>query len=335
MSGREMSGSPEQPVLYCVVPADLAAQLHDLLLRHFRFDPRVLVVVERRGDERRRPSERRLAASGGDGPDRRLVRNLSGRRVGERRAMLVPVPALELPRKARPFAGRIAFIERLEPSGQHAEDLDTARLVMSIQSGDVGGFSVLYQRYFGRVYGYLRVALDDPIEAEDAAQQVFVKVFEALPRYERRGLPFRGWLFTIVRNHLRNELLRRARTSLLEPEAFRLEESGSDDDEVGAQLRALSWISDAELHLFIERLPLAQRQVLFLRYALGLSHEETAAALGRSAVDVRQLQWRALGFLRARLVAVGGGAARRARPPMVRRRGMATVLRGRRFALRP
>jgi hypothetical protein len=73
--------------------------------------------------------------------------------------------------------------------------------------------------------------------------------------------------------------------------------------------------------------------VLFLRYAVDLTHEQTAAALGRATLDVRQLQSRALRMLRARLAAVGRGSTSRARPRMVRRRDKSHVLRSRRFAL--
>jgi RNA polymerase sigma-70 factor (ECF subfamily) len=230
----------------------------------------------------------------------------------------------------------LVFVERLEPSRLEAEDLDSARLVTAFQAGDRHAFALLYARYFDRVYSFLRFALRSRDEAEDVTQQVFLKTLEALPRYERRAQPFRAWLFTIARNHLRKELLRGARAQQrVELAASALDDGSEEDNAVSAQLRALSWISDPELQMFIERLPLAQRQVLFLRYALDLSHEQTAAVLGRGVLDVRQMQSRALRMLRARLAAVGRGSPHRARPGMVRRRDKSHVLRSRRFALMP
>src|SRR4029077_11161841 len=102
------------------------------------------------------------------------------------------------------------------PDGELAEELDTVRIVARIQAGDSELFGALYTRYFDRVYGYLRVALNDPHEAEDGAQQGFVKVFQALPGYEQRSHTFSAWLFTIVRNHLRDELRRRGRLKVLD-----------------------------------------------------------------------------------------------------------------------
>jgi RNA polymerase sigma-70 factor (ECF subfamily) len=320
--------------VYCVIPRDLAPVLHELLRRHFS-DSEVEVIVERRASERRTVRDRRERTNATAG-ERRLVRAVTGRRVGERRVPQFEVIQLELPRRARPFAERLVFIERLEPSTSELEELDSARLVMRFQQGDREAFALLYMRYFDRVYRYLRFALTDAHDAEDAAQQVFTRVLEALPRYERRpSTPFRAWLFAVVRNYLRTELLRRARTTPVDSPLTPSEEPSDERELHEDELRALSWISDPELQLFLDRLPLAQRQVLFLRYVLDLSHEQTAAVLGRSVLDVRSLQSRALRFLRQRLAAVGRVSGQRSRRGMVRRHRHAKVLRARRFALTP
>jgi RNA polymerase sigma-70 factor (ECF subfamily) len=317
-------------MIYCVVPRELALKLHELLRAHFRDDPTVEVVVERRGADRRLESERRQRDPDAIAEERRRIRGAEGRRVADRRASAVEVEQPSLPRRARPFAADLLFLERIEPTSEQVEDEDTARLVTRIQAGNRDGYAELYMRYFDRIYTYLRVALDDAHEAEDATQQVFVNALEALPRYERRGSPFRAWLFSITRNYLRTQLRRRARLELTDPATMSRDEVGREDEE----LRALSWLSDKDLMVFVERLPLAQRQVLVLRYMLDLTADETGALLGRTPADVRKLQSRALHFLRARLSAVGR-VPRRPRSGMVRRLRKAPVLRSRRFALSP
>jgi DNA-directed RNA polymerase specialized sigma24 family protein len=85
--------------------------------------------------------------------------------------------------------------------------------------------------------------------------------------------------------------------------------------------------------MFVERLPLPQRQVLLLRYMLDLPHEATAKALGLSPENVRILHHRALRFLEERLTAIGRAPGE---VPRNRSRGtlkQAPVLRTRRFAL--
>ncbi|MGH2957625.1 MAG: RNA polymerase sigma factor [Solirubrobacterales bacterium] len=213
---------------------------------------------------------------------------------------------------------------------EREEDADTARLVARIQEGADEKFATLYERYFDRVYAYLRVLLRDSHEAEDATQQVFTQVLEALPRYEKREAPFRAWLFTIARNHGLRRLRQRRRVEPLEEEeTIERRRPGEPEQE----LPALNWISDGDLMLFLERLPEPQRQVLMLRFMLDLSTDEIARVLERTPSDVRALQSRALRFLRQRLTALGRRSEFGGRARISRRFRQAPVLRLRRFAL--
>jgi RNA polymerase sigma-70 factor (ECF subfamily) len=334
MEGREVRAAQPRTIVYCVVPVDLAPKLHELLRRHFRADPAIEVVVESRSHERRSGVERRVAAPDARrilaSEERRVIRSVSGRRVADRRAASVRVDGPPLPRKARPYRERLAFVELIAPAGQELEDLDTARLVTRIQAGDRDGFALLYMRYFDRVYSYLNILLGDPHAAEDAAQQVFLQLLQALPGYERRRQPFRAWLFVIVRNLALKQLRKSGRLEVVDPvELNRRRELSVDDSD----LRALEWVSDRDLTLLVERLPLAQRQVLMLRFMLGLQHREIASVLGRSETDVTVLQSRALRFLRERLTALGRAPEHGRRSRMTNRAQKAHVLRRRRFAL--
>jgi RNA polymerase sigma-70 factor (ECF subfamily) len=317
--------------VYCVVPWELAGKLHEPLRRHFRNDPEIDVVIEHRARERRRTADRRAEAAKTE-EERRRIKGAGGRRVGERRSAVAAVEPPTLPRIAQRFVDDILFVERLEPSDQHAEDLDTARIVTRIQSGDKDAFSEIYLRYFDRVYSYLRFALEDAHAAEDSTQQVFIKVMEALPRYERRAQPFRAWLFTIVRNHAIHQLQKRARVELVDP--VEMAESRDRDRHSGdhaEMLHALGWVSDRDLLMLVERLPVSQRQVLLLRFMMDLTTSDIAAMLGRSTDDVRALQSRALRFLEKRLRALGRAPLSRERTPMRRRRSGGPVLRARRY----
>jgi len=315
--------------VYCNIPWVLAEKLHEPLRQHFRNDPEVDVIVERRSRDRRKVVDRRTEAQIRE-EDQRRIRGSGGRRVGERRAAVAAIAPLTLPREARPYIDEITFVERLEPSDQHAEDLDTARLVTRIQGGDSESFSEIYMRYFDRVYSYLRIALDDDHAAEDSTQQVFLKVMEALPRYERRSQPFRAWLFTIVRNHAIRQLEKRARLELVDP--VELSESHRHvPDHAPQGIEALTWMTDRDLLMLVERLPVAQRQVLLLRFMMDLTTSDIAAVLDRSTDDIRALQSRALRFLERRLTALGRVPKSRERTPMRRRPPEVPVLRARRF----
>lgn len=215
------------------------------------------------------------------------------------------------------------------------EDRDTARLVERFQAGDERAFDTLYTRYFKRVYNYLRVAIRDETEAEDLTQQVFVAMLEGLDRYEpRRGRPFRAWLFTIARNKAASEL-RREHPVLTDPAELErhIDRSGAVEPPPEPDLAALRWITDSEVQLFLERLPLPQRQVLVLRYMFGLDTDEMADVLGVAPGTIRKRQARALSFLRSRLEAIGRGPEA---PGLMGTRAPlrpSAVLRGRRFSL--
>jgi RNA polymerase sigma-70 factor (ECF subfamily) len=335
MGGREPTGEGGPVITYCVVPRELARKLHEPLRAFFGDDPAVEVIVERRGVARRASEDRRDDdATTATASERRHVRNAAGRRVADRRATAVPIegPA-DLPRKVRQHADRLVWIERIEPTTEQLADIDSARLVVRFQAGDGDAFAPLYLRYFDRVYSYLRVLFrNDPHQAEDVAQQVFTKAFEALPRYERRGHPFRAWLFAIVRNEAVTQLERAARSETTDPAevAYRLDAANAGELDV----EAIQWLTDRELMMFVERLPLPQRQVLVLRYMLDLTTRDIARILGRSLEDVRKLDSRARSFLEQRLSAIGKvprGPGRRLGWRRMRR--PAPVMRMRRHAL--
>jgi RNA polymerase sigma-70 factor (ECF subfamily) len=331
------SDAPRRSIVYCIVPEDLADRLHAPLRNHYAAQPRIDVVVEQRWRERRKRTDRRVA-SDPEPPlttgEQRRIRAAEGRRAAERRALAVSIAVPgELPRKVRPYVDRLAFVERVAPSGQQSEDADTARLVARFQSGDSDVFSELYLRYFDRIYAYVLVAINEAHEAEDAAQQIFMQVLEALPRYERRRQPFRAWLFTIARNYTIRLVEKHHRLDIVDPEDLR--HAREAEDSARPPLDALDWISDRELLMFIERLPLPQRQALHLRFVLDFSNAEIGLVMGRNQDDVRRLQHRALRFLEARLTAVGREASSGNSIRMRRWVPQAQVLRRRRFALLP
>jgi RNA polymerase sigma-70 factor (ECF subfamily) len=207
----------------------------------------------------------------------------------------------------------VAFAARGDSCEVQREDADTARLITRIQAGELEGFAVLYERYFDRVYGYLRVLLKDDYEAEDLAQQVFIKLLEGIDRYERRRQPFRAWLFVVIRNCARDHLRSQARVSAMDPSELgeRQERAALAAGETGqhasvaAELRTLAWLTSDDLAMLVERLPQVQRQVLALHFLLGMPAADIGRALGVSANHVSVLQYRALGFLRERLKSLG------------------------------
>jgi RNA polymerase sigma-70 factor (ECF subfamily) len=219
---------------------------------------------------------------------------------------------------------------QLDDEQRRQEDAESDAMVTRIQAGEQELFSQLYERYFDRVYGYMRIVLRRSHEAEDGTQEVFIKAFQALPRYEARGRPFRAWLFTIARNHAISMLRKR---NDLPIESEQLDVHLENDRTNGDGAEELRWVSDSEFVVLIERLPIAQRQVLALRFMLDLSNAEIGEILDREPNAVRALQFRAIRTLKQRLAHTRPNPGRKPRERMRRWPKRAPVLRARRFAL--
>jgi RNA polymerase sigma-70 factor, ECF subfamily len=187
--------------------------------------------------------------------------------------------------------------KRLSHLGELFEDdSGIAEVANRAQAGDERAFTQIHQRYFGQVYGYLRVALRDAQLAEEASRRVFLKVAGLIPGYERGDQPFSRWLFGIARN----EALDRLRESDRGGNEFASEGRWRDSVRTDG-LRALLRTSDHELMILMEDLPEAQRRAAMLRYVLGWKDSEIAEVLDADPASVRDLQRRALRTLDRRL----------------------------------
>lgn len=171
-----------------------------------------------------------------------------------------------------------------------------AALIARAQRGDREAFAKLYAHHYDAIRRYLTTALRDPHEAEDATQDVFVQALRALPRYELRGHPLRPWLFRIARN-VAIDRSRRRRSAAHDPGAL---EARVD---AGATAAIDAVIAADALKRHLARLPVPQREVVFLRYAAGLQGCELAAMTKRTPAAVRQLHCRAMSELRRRVPA--------------------------------
>jgi RNA polymerase sigma factor (sigma-70 family) len=293
-------------MMYVVVPPELAGRLHEPLREHFRGDRTTQVVVDRR-------------------PPPGTVRPVIHDRWPQTASETPPA----LPEFALPYRERIAFRYLPQLRTLANSDVETASLVARFQAGETGTLEVLYTRYFDHVYGGLRVAVDDPEEAEKLTHQTWHRVDRRLGRFEPADVPFRRWLLGVAREVLLDELARRGRLSVAPTESTGA--SGTSRAAVGVGER---WFGDEELRDTIEQLSLRHREVLVLHYFLDLSYFEIAGVTSTSAEVARQLHTQARHELDRRLHASCGqdrpssGASERL--PMRRRSTELPVLYARR-----
>jgi len=142
------------------------------------------------------------------------------------------------------------------------------------------------------------VITGDAAEAEDAAQEAFVKAYRSMRRF-RPGAPFRPWLMTIVANEARNRRKAAGRRASL---ALRAADEMVREDPISPEASVVAEERRSELIRELEGLREEDRVVISCRYFLGLSEAETAAALGCAKGTVKSRTSRALGRLRERMV---------------------------------
>lgn len=173
------------------------------------------------------------------------------------------------------------------------EEAEERHLIEAAQK-DPARFGDLYELHFERVYAFIIRRVRDRDVAEDLTSEVFHKALANLPEYQWRGTPFVVWLIKIAANAVTDQLKRAGRE-------VATSEDIADDE------RDLEAIEDgARLFQLADQLPPDQRRVIFERFVEQRSIKEIAAQLRRSEGAVKQLQFRALQYLRDRMEGAHG-----------------------------
>jgi len=185
--------------------------------------------------------------------------------------------------------------------GRPADDLiDDGELVERARQGDVKAYEQLVQRYQGLASRVAYLVARDAADADDAAQEAFVKAFYALARF-RKGASFKPWLLRIVTNEALNRRRSAGRRAGLALRAA--EEPVSGGAAPSPETAALELETKKTLLAALESLAEADRLVVTYRYFLELSEAETAEALGVPRGTVKSRLSRALVKLRAAIPA--------------------------------
>ena len=184
--------------------------------------------------------------------------------------------------------------------GQTANDVDERSLVQAAQR-DVSRFAEIYERYFELVYAYVVRRVRDRAATEDLTSEVFRKALANLTRFKWTGAPFGAWLLRIASNLIADRAKRAGREVMADEPSL---DAAAVDGSVRSQSQQ-SYLEAAERHarLFrlVDALPDDQRRVVAMRFAEEKSISEIAAELNRSEGAIKQLQFRALQNLRAKL----------------------------------
>jgi RNA polymerase sigma-70 factor (ECF subfamily) len=180
--------------------------------------------------------------------------------------------------------------------------LEDSQFVELARRGDADAYEELVRRHQDVAFRAAYLVAGDASEAEEAAQEGFIKAYYALDRF-RSGAPFRPWLLRIVTNEARNRRRsagRRARLALhvagVRP---------SDDAAPSPEAAALDRENQRELLAGLAELTERDRLVIAYRYFFEMSEAEMADALACPAGTVKSRLSRALGRLRAQMTELG------------------------------
>ncbi len=183
------------------------------------------------------------------------------------------------------------------------EELNSA--VAAAAQGDRNALSQVLQTIRPLVVRYCRARVGAAergnLSPDDVAQEVCLAVMTALPRYQDQGRPFMAFVYGIAA-HKVADAHRNAARNKSDPVAEVPDVVSSED---GPEDRALSSETSRQVNALLETLPEKHREILVLRLVVGLSAEETAAAVGSTAGAVRVAQHRAIAKLKKEVTRAG------------------------------
>src|SRR5438309_1861478 len=224
--------------------------------------------------------------------------------------------APELSQRFRVYSGRhgAAF----HPPGAGAPmsaDISDLSLVRRVQRGDKGAFDALVLKYQHKLVKLVMRYVRNPAEAEDIAQEAFIKAYRALPQF-RGDSAFYTWLYRIAINTAKNAVVSRDRS----PIEYDLDRNSEESYDMQGRMKdsetpeglVLTEEIRSTVNAAIDALPEDLRTAIVLRELEGLSYEEIAAAMACPVGTVRSRIFRAREAIDRRLREVFEGGLGRA-----------------------
>jgi RNA polymerase sigma-70 factor, ECF subfamily len=195
-------------------------------------------------------------------------------------------------------------------------DTSDLSLVQRVQRGDKSAFDVLVRKYQHKVVKLVMRYMRDPADAEDVAQEAFIKAYRALPQF-RGDSAFYTWLYRIAINTAKNAIVSRERS----PVEYDLDLQNSEDsydlqgrlaDTETPEALILTEEIRSIVNRAIESLPEDLRTAIVLRELEGMSYEEIAASMDCPVGTVRSRIFRAREAIDRKLAEVFEGGLGRA-----------------------
>lgn len=173
-------------------------------------------------------------------------------------------------------------------------DLTDAQLVEQAQSGSSEAVSMLYRRHRPAIFRYALSKIYNQQQAQDITSEIFLRMVKHLPQYEITAVPFTVWLFRIAHNYTISFRKKEYAKQLVPLSGVELTSRPEENPAfVTEQTLALETLSEG-----LQQIDEAQREVLILRFLVGMPLKEVAQTLDKSVGAVKTLQHRGTAALR-------------------------------------
>jgi len=190
----------------------------------------------------------------------------------------------------------------------NTDNLEEAALVERARVRDPAAWTTIYDRHYQPLYRYIHARVFDPDTAADLTAAVFLAAINGIRSYKYTGRPILAWLYRIARNtaadHQRRALGRRGLERVVAQ--VRTGAGILRREQAGQAVPVAQWEPDGmaerlDLHRAVAALPESQREVLILRFLVGMSTAEIAEMMGKERAAIYSLHARAITSLRQRL----------------------------------
>lgn len=168
-------------------------------------------------------------------------------------------------------------------------------LIRLAQDGDGDSISAIYEKYHLDIYRFLYYRVGEVHTAEDLTSEVFLRMIRSISQYQEQSMSFQAWLFQIARNLSIDYYRKQAHQNQVELDENLVSNEEALDTAVERKLDRQT------LQKALSKLPEDQRDVVVLRFIVGMPIHETALTLHKSEDSIKGLQRRGLIALRETL----------------------------------
>lgn len=182
------------------------------------------------------------------------------------------------------------------------DEAELHQAIKDVLEGDIGQFERIMQAYQRSIFVYCYHMLGNHSEAEDCGQEVFLKAFRYLKKYDP-NLPFGAWLYKIA-YHQCIDVIRRRKLARYLPFFYQ-----DDKQNTPVDLEIEAHYFDETVHRALSVLSMEERNLLILRCVEDKSYQEIGLILNRSSPTLRKRYERAAAKFRKAYVKVKGEAA--------------------------